>query len=266
MYAPELSANEALRGAVAELARVQGAPVAAECAGLLYLARSLDGKPMCGAGRGRADVGAADARLPRRGGAARQPGRGGRDADAGATSSTAHGDRAGRGPVPGVGMRLPERRAEGFVRGGVHASYLHTHWAAVPEAARRFVGPAGRDAGGGAGGGGGRTGGRVGGRGAGAGAGRAAGGGCRVPRSSRWRPCVQGGRAGAGRGGGPGSGCTCGPPRGGVGAGGGAAPVGGGGARRPERPPWPRPRRWRAGATSSYRSGSRCPATGPGRG
>ncbi len=37
-------------------------------------------------------------------------------------------------------------------------------------------------------------------------------------------------------------------------------------ARRPERPPWPRPRRWRAGATSSYRSGSRCPATGPGRG
>lgn len=55
VYAPELSANEPLRKAVAELAH-SGAPVAAECAGLLYLARSLDGAPMCG-------VLAADARM-----------------------------------------------------------------------------------------------------------------------------------------------------------------------------------------------------------
>ncbi|CAM5559881.1 Hydrogenobyrinate a,c-diamide synthase OS=Streptomyces alboniger OX=132473 GN=cobB PE=3 SV=1 [Streptomyces alboniger] len=47
VYAPELSANERLRKAVAELA-LTGAPVAAECAGLLYLTRELDGKPMCG--------------------------------------------------------------------------------------------------------------------------------------------------------------------------------------------------------------------------
>jgi cobyrinic acid a,c-diamide synthase len=47
VYAPELSANEELRRAVAALAH-SGAPVAAECAGLLYLARSLDGRQMCG--------------------------------------------------------------------------------------------------------------------------------------------------------------------------------------------------------------------------
>src|SRR5581483_2314028 len=47
VYAAELSANEPLRKAVAELA-LAGAPVAAECAGLLYLCRELDGAPMCG--------------------------------------------------------------------------------------------------------------------------------------------------------------------------------------------------------------------------
>ncbi len=47
MYGGELSANEPLRKAVAGLA-ASGAPIAAECAGLLYLARSLDGTPMCG--------------------------------------------------------------------------------------------------------------------------------------------------------------------------------------------------------------------------
>ncbi|GAA3239453.1 hypothetical protein GCM10020256_60550 [Streptomyces thermocoprophilus] len=47
MYAGELSANEPLRKAVAQLA-ASGAPVAAECAGLLYLCRELDGQPMCG--------------------------------------------------------------------------------------------------------------------------------------------------------------------------------------------------------------------------
>ncbi|WTJ94725.1 cobyrinate a,c-diamide synthase [Streptomyces sp. NBC_01537] len=44
VYAPELSANEPLRKAVATF----NGPIAAECAGLLYLSRELDGKPMCG--------------------------------------------------------------------------------------------------------------------------------------------------------------------------------------------------------------------------
>src|SRR5580693_10561530 len=47
LHAAELSANERLRGQVAALAR-RGAPLAAECAGLLYLGRTLDGRPMCG--------------------------------------------------------------------------------------------------------------------------------------------------------------------------------------------------------------------------
>ena len=46
-HAARLSANTRLRDEVAALARA-GAPVVAECAGLLYLARSLDGHPMCG--------------------------------------------------------------------------------------------------------------------------------------------------------------------------------------------------------------------------
>lgn len=138
VYAPELSANEPLRRAVTTLAE-SGAPVAAECAGLLYLARELDGRPMCGV---------LDA-------SARMSGRltlGYREAVAVADSSlAAAGTRMrghefhrtvlepGAGPVPAWGMHLPERRVEGFVRGGVHASYLHTHWAAAPQVARRFV-------------------------------------------------------------------------------------------------------------------------------
>ena len=45
----------------------------------------------------------------------------------------------GAGAAPAWGMHLPERRLEGFVQQGVHASYLHTHWAAEPGMARRFV-------------------------------------------------------------------------------------------------------------------------------
>ncbi|CAL9382356.1 cobyrinate a,c-diamide synthase [Streptomyces sp. enrichment culture] len=138
VYAPELSANEALRDAVAALAR-SGAPVAAECAGLLYLARSLDGKPMCG-------VLDADARMSER------LTLGYRDAVAVSDSPvSAAGTRLrghefhrtvidpGAGADPAWGLRQPERRVEGFVVGGVHASYVHTHWAALPGVARRFV-------------------------------------------------------------------------------------------------------------------------------
>ncbi|MFG3246052.1 cobyrinate a,c-diamide synthase [Streptomyces sp. NPDC048187] len=138
MYAAELSANEPLRKAVAELA-LSGAPVAAECAGLLYLSRELDGLPMCG-------VLDATARMSRR------LTLGYRDAVAVSDSVLAGaGTRMrghefhrtvvepGAGAAPAWGMRTPERRVEGFVERGVHASYLHTHWAAEPGVARRFV-------------------------------------------------------------------------------------------------------------------------------
>ncbi|PKV85033.1 cobyrinate a,c-diamide synthase [Streptomyces sp. TLI_146] len=138
VYAAELSANEPLRKAVGALAR-GGAPVAAECAGLLYLARSLDGQPMCG-------VLDADARMSER-------------LTLGYREAVAVGDSClapagtrlrghefhrtvldpGAGPAPAWGLVHPERRVEGFVQQGVHASYLHTHWAARPAIARRFV-------------------------------------------------------------------------------------------------------------------------------
>ncbi|MGE7390239.1 cobyrinate a,c-diamide synthase [Streptomyces sp. NPDC004126] len=138
VYAPELSANEPLRKAVADFAAA-GGPVAAECAGLLYLARSLDGKPMCG-------VLDADARMSER------LTLGYREAVAVSDSSlAAAGTRLrghefhrtvvepGAGAAPAWGFTHPERRVEGFVRQGVHASYLHTHWAAQPSVARRFA-------------------------------------------------------------------------------------------------------------------------------
>ncbi|MFF3448950.1 cobyrinate a,c-diamide synthase [Streptomyces sp. NPDC002667] len=138
MYAAELSANEPLRKAVTGLASA-GAPVAAECAGLLYLARELDGRPMCGVLDAVARM---DERLTL----------GYRDAVAlGDSSLAVAGTRMrghefhrtvvepGAGESPAWGMRAPERRVEGFVQQGVHASYLHTHWASEPGVARRFV-------------------------------------------------------------------------------------------------------------------------------
>ncbi|MGW3953963.1 cobyrinate a,c-diamide synthase [Streptomyces sp. NPDC004752] len=137
-YADELSANEPLRGAVAALAE-SGAPVAAECAGLLYLCRELDGLPMCG-------VLDATARMTER------LTLGYRDAVAVSDSVLAGvGTRMrghefhrtvvapGAGTAPAWGVRGPKRRVEGFVQQGVHASYLHTHWAAQPGTAHRFV-------------------------------------------------------------------------------------------------------------------------------
>jgi cobyrinic acid a,c-diamide synthase len=138
VYAPELSANESLRKAVAELA-FGGAPVAAECAGLLYLSRELDGRPMCGV----LDVSA---------GMSERLTLGYRDAVAVSDSVLAvAGTRMrghefhrtlvepGAGAAPAWGVRAPQRRVEGFVQQGVHASYVHTHWASQPGVARRFV-------------------------------------------------------------------------------------------------------------------------------
>ncbi|MFH8555049.1 cobyrinate a,c-diamide synthase [Streptomyces celluloflavus] len=145
VYAPELSANAPLRAAVAELAAT-GAPVTAECAGLLYLSRSIDGKPMCG-------VLPADARMTER------LTLGYREAVATADNVlAAAGTRVrghefhrtvlepGAGPSPAWGLTYPQRRVEGYVSGGVHASYLHVHWAAEPSLARRLVASAARGA------------------------------------------------------------------------------------------------------------------------
>ena len=135
VHASDLSANEPLRADVARLAR-SGAPVVAECAGLLYLARELDGLPMCG-------VLDATARMTPR------LTLGYRDAVAAGSSVLTPAGTAVRGHefhrttvVPG-NPAAPAwtfgGREEGFVQGGVHASYLHLHWAGYPGLARRLV-------------------------------------------------------------------------------------------------------------------------------
>ncbi len=135
-YTEALSANELLREEVRAFAR-SGRPVAAECGGLLYLCRSLDGHDMCGV---------IDA-------AARMTDRlslGYREARASADSPLTEKDTVARGHEfhysavePHAGSspawELIGRGEEGFVTGGVHASYLHTHWAATAEIPRRFV-------------------------------------------------------------------------------------------------------------------------------
>ncbi|MFF9006228.1 cobyrinate a,c-diamide synthase [Streptomyces goshikiensis] len=141
VYAPELSANEPLRRAVADFAAA-GGPVAAECAGLLYLARSLDGKPMCG-------VLDADARMSERLTLGYREAVAVSDSALAATGTRLRGHEfhrtviePGSGAAPAWGFTRPERRVEGFVQQGVHASYLHTHWAAEPSVALRFTGAA----------------------------------------------------------------------------------------------------------------------------
>ncbi|MFD7617480.1 cobyrinate a,c-diamide synthase [Streptomyces sp. NPDC059802] len=138
VYASELSANTALRKAVVELAG-SGAPVSAECAGLLYLARSLDGLPMCG-------VLDAEARMSKRLTLGYRQAVAVSDSVLAAPGTRVRGHEfhrtvlePGAGADPAWGMHQPERRVEGFVQGGVHASYLHTHWASEPGMARRFV-------------------------------------------------------------------------------------------------------------------------------
>ncbi|MGX1761523.1 cobyrinate a,c-diamide synthase [Streptomyces lydicus] len=145
MYAPDLSANAPLRTAVAALA-ASGAPVSAECAGLLYLSRSLDGKPMCG-------VLPAESRMTERLTLGYREAVALRDNALAAAGTRVRGHEfhrtvlePGAGADPAWGLTHPERRVEGFVSGGVHASYLHVHWAAEPSLAGRLVASAARGA------------------------------------------------------------------------------------------------------------------------
>ena len=138
-HAAALSGNERLRAQVAALAR-SGAPVIAECAGLLYLAWSLDGHPMCGV---------LDASAVMTG----KLTLGYREAVAAATSPLAragmrvHGHEFHRTTIQTQGAAVGAWHwrqsgasvTEGFVDGQVYASYLHTHWNGIPGAAARIA-------------------------------------------------------------------------------------------------------------------------------
>jgi cobyrinic acid a,c-diamide synthase len=139
VYAERLSANMPLRAAVAALAR-GGAPIAAECAGLLWLCRSLDGAPMCGV----LDADAAMTPALTLGYRDAVALTGGWLGPAGTRVTGHEFHRTSVTPVAGASPAWAwrDRSAEGFVAGGVHASYLHLHWAARPEIAHRLVGAA----------------------------------------------------------------------------------------------------------------------------
>ncbi|MGW4809835.1 cobyrinate a,c-diamide synthase [Kitasatospora sp. NPDC004272] len=139
VYVSELSANAALRAAVAELA-ASGAPVVGECAGLLYLGRELDGLPMCGVLDAtarmtprltlgyREAVALADSPLAAAGSRVR-----GHEFHRTATDPAA-------GPSPAWGWRTPAGpHTEGHLHGSVHASYLHLHWTGAPALPSRLV-------------------------------------------------------------------------------------------------------------------------------
>ncbi|WP_338837710.1 cobyrinate a,c-diamide synthase [Gordonia polyisoprenivorans] len=145
-HAAELSSNTGLRDDIDTLAR-SGGPIHAECAGLLYLCRELDGYPMAGVIDG---VGRFGPRLTL----------GYRDAVAVADSvlypagSRVTGHEFHRSTVelvaaqPAWAWRDGAGRpaADGIGAGSVHASYLHVHPVAVPRAILRFVRAADRRA------------------------------------------------------------------------------------------------------------------------
>jgi cobyrinic acid a,c-diamide synthase len=144
VHAADLSANEPLRRDVAAAA-ARGVPVAAECAGLLYLSRTLDGQPMCGVlpvdatMTGRLTLGyreacaEADSVLAAAGDVVRA------HEFHRTAAAPGHGEPAAWQLPAGDAAREPGVRREGHLTGTVHASYLHTHWAGYPEAAARFA-------------------------------------------------------------------------------------------------------------------------------
>jgi cobyrinic acid a,c-diamide synthase len=145
VHAAQLSANAALRSQVAALAGA-GAPVLAECAGLLYLARSLDGQPMCGVLEvdaemtGKLTLGYRDA-VAVTDSALAPAGTRAHGHEFHRTAIRASADPAAKPSAPNA-WRWQARdgvAADGFVRGGVHASYLHTHWDGLPGTPGRIV-------------------------------------------------------------------------------------------------------------------------------
>ncbi|OMC53950.1 cobyrinic acid a,c-diamide synthase [Mycobacterium sp. IS-2888] len=143
-FTAELSANDVVRRQINELAAT-GAPVHAECAGLIYLADELDGYPMCG-------VLAGSARFTPRLTLAYRDAVAVADSSLYSTGERVVGHEFHRTAVTFTGSYQPAwvyrgdsgdhdnaPVRDGVVHAGVHASYLHTHPAATPDAVTRFV-------------------------------------------------------------------------------------------------------------------------------
>lgn len=143
VYAGELASNEALAAEIRD-AVAGGLPTVAECAGLLYLCRSLDGRPMVGAVAAdaamgpRLTLGYRVATTDR----ATLLGRPGEQVTGHefhrTTVSGPGGDPAGHGPGGGPAWLL-DGKPDGVADETLHASYLHVHWAGHPQLAQRFA-------------------------------------------------------------------------------------------------------------------------------
>ncbi|WP_372433591.1 cobyrinate a,c-diamide synthase [Hoyosella rhizosphaerae] len=144
-HAAELSANTGLAEQI-RTAIARGVPVHAECAGLLYLGRSLDSHPMVGALDIAAEFGSRLV-LGYRDAVALQ------DSAMFAAGQRVTGHEFHRtylSESPPVGqsawawrdhndVTVREGVVSGPTQGSVHASYLHTHPTAHPESIARFV-------------------------------------------------------------------------------------------------------------------------------
>jgi cobyrinic acid a,c-diamide synthase len=135
LHAEALSANVELRRQVASEVAA-GLPVIAECAGLLYLCRELDGHPMTGV-------------LPATGRMTSRLTLGYRTAIAATTTAFFDEGRRVRGhefhrtaidldAEVDPAWYLPGG-VEGIAQPRVHASYLHLHWTGSPDVPARFV-------------------------------------------------------------------------------------------------------------------------------
>ena len=140
VHAAALADNKTLLDDVRAFA-ASGGVIAAECAGLLYLAKTLDGVPMCGVVDAEAvmterltlgyreAVAAADSVL----------------CDAGTRVNGHEFHRTTLIPAASAGPAWLWRAhdgakvAEGYASARLHASYLHLHWAGTPELPRRIV-------------------------------------------------------------------------------------------------------------------------------
>jgi len=146
VHAAALSANVALREQIAAFV-ADGGVVSAECAGLLYLARSLDDHPMCG-------VLPITGRMTPRLTLGYREGVALADSVLGPEGARVVGHEFHRTVVePAIGAGhedVPHRawawrdsdgetRRDGWVDGSVHASYLHLHWAGAPRVAASFA-------------------------------------------------------------------------------------------------------------------------------
>lgn len=141
IYATALAANERLRTEVRAHAEA-GRPIIAECGGLLWLAAELDGARQCG-------VIDATARMTPKLVLGYREAVTVRDSPLAAAGTTVRAHEFHRTEtLPGAGAdaawRFEDGRLEGWSGDTLHASYLHVHWAGLPDAAPRLVRAASR--------------------------------------------------------------------------------------------------------------------------